>query len=657
MNTDPQFAAAAASDAYKDRSQSDVKKQRPILLNDGEYTVFAYKADPGSGFHGAAYQNKKTHEIIIAYRGTDPDIKGHARTMLQDVAADFVMVRDQLNPQKAAADAFTQEVLAKAEKSGLSKGQIIVAGHSLGGSLAEIEASKFGLCGVTFNSYGATDLNYGITEGGNKVVNYVMAGDPVSAASGHYGRVVALASDQDIANLRGSRYLDAHTGAIAPNPLLAMSLGDHSVTWFTGPNSVLKPENMAQAMRNYAQSRAAIDHFRGDVYDSRAELAVALNSTEHLNLESTYAHLSPRMQQQLVEYHASLVDSSIQDALEHNRVVDGATDALEQGSVLFQAGGQYVQRGADQLADGIRSTGHVVQQRADEASRIAWAAAPLDPGVAGGVALGAKAVGFAAHVEAEGLAQTSHLAGQAAHATGQFVAGLGQELKHGVEQGVHVYASAVQSRVHQAEAALVHRIDSSIENHARLGEMVDAVGHAYSDAKRTMSHGMDAAERAAGEAYDTLSHSGRWFGDVPAASRPTESVPDQVRAVVPTDPAHEVSDPRHPDSTNHALYNELHRRIPDASEARLLQFTAACHAHEITANNLQQVHFDRAGGQMLFRGSGMLATPASVDVRVPSPQPQQSILQIQQHDQQPQIAGWVPSQSAAIQQGPGLAGR
>jgi hypothetical protein len=89
----------------------------------------------------------------------------------------------------------------------------------------------------------------------------------------------------------------------------------------------------------------------------------------------------------------------------------------------------------------------------------------------------------------------------------------------------------------------------------------------------------------------------------------------------------------------------------------LLQFTAACHAHEITAHNLQQVHFDRAGGQMLFRGSGMLATLASVDVRVPSPPPQQFILQIQQHDQPPQMAGWIPSQSAAVQQGPGLAGQ
>ncbi|KRA33046.1 hypothetical protein ASD68_08295 [Rhodanobacter sp. Root627] len=656
MSLDPEVSAAAAVDAYEDRSRIQVSKQKEVDLHDHKYRVFGYAVSP-SGFHGTAYQSVATGEIIIAPRGTDPDVLHHTSVTVKDAIADYRMVRDRVNPQMDDARSFVREILDKAEKAGVPRDKITLAGHSLAGAEVEVLASEFGLRGMTINGYGAVDLGYGLPEGGDRVINYVMAGDPVSAASRHYGQVVTLASDQDLTKLRGARYLDADPGVIGPNPLLAMSLGDHSGTHFTGPDSVLKPENMAHARKNYAENKAAIDHFRGDVYDSRAELAVALNSTEHLNLESTYAHLSPRMQQQLMEYHASLVDSSIRDALEHNRVVEGATGALEQGSVLSQAGGQYVQRGADQLADGIRSTGHAVQQRADEASRIAWAAAPLDPGVAGGVALGAKALGFATHVEAEGLARTSHLAGQAAHATGQFVAGLGQELKHGVEQGVHAYASAVQSGVHQAEATLVHRIDSSIENHARLGEMMDAVGHAYSDAKRTMSHGIDAAEQAAGEAYDTLSHPGRWFGQTPAASQPAESLPDQVRAVVPADPAHEVSDPRRPDGTNHALYNELHRRIPDASEARLLQFTAACHAHEITAHNLQQVHFDRAGGQMLFRGSGMLATPASVDLRVPSPQPQQSILQIQQYDQQPQMAGWATSQSAAIQQGPGLAGR
>lgn len=658
MRTDPGISAAAASDAYSDLSRAEVVKGRPVALNGDEYTVFGYGADPDSGFHATAYQNKKTNGIIIAYRGTDPDIKAHTRTALQDAAVDFSMVRDRLNPQKSAADAFTQKILDKAERFGVPKSQVTVAGHSLGGTLAEIEASEFGLRGVTFNSYGAVDLGYDVPEGGDKIVNYVMAGDPVSAASRHYGQVVTLASDQDLARLRDARYLDAPIDAIPPNPLLGMSMGDHSITWFTGHDSVLKPENMAQAMRNYAQFKPAIDHFRGDVYNARAELALALNSTQHLNFESTYAHLSPRMQQQLAEYHAVTVDPVIRDALEHNRVAAGVTRALDQGSAISRAGGEYLQQGGEQAARGFRSVGQAVQQRADEVSRVAGTATPLDPVLAGGVAVGAKAFGHVAHAEAEGLARTSHLAGEAAHAAGQLAADVGQGLKHGVERGLHAYASAVQSGVHRGEAAIVRGVDDAIENHARLEKMVDAVGHAYADARRTVTRGADAVQRAAGDAYDTLSHPGRWFGQAPATASADAPRPARTHPAAPAEPALASGDPRHPDSANHALYSELHRRIPDASEARLLQFTAACHAHKITAQNLRQIHFDRDGGHMLFQGAGMWATPASVDVQAPSPQPQQSIQQIQQREQQrAQMMGWLPPQNVVGPQGPAFAGR
>ena len=90
----------------------------------------------------------------------------------------------------------------------------------------------------------------------------------------------------------------------------------------------------------------------------------------------------------------------------------------------------------------------------------------------------------------------------------------------------------------------------------------------------------------------------------------------------------------------------------------MLQFTAACHAHKITAQNLRQIHFDRGGGHMLFQGAGMWATPASVDVKAPSPQPQQSIEQIQQHDQQQaQMTGRLPPQNVVGPRGPAFAGR
>jgi peptidoglycan hydrolase-like protein with peptidoglycan-binding domain len=96
----------------------------------------------------------------------------------------------------------------------------------------------------------------------------------------------------------------------------------------------------------------------------------------------------------------------------------------------------------------------------------------------------------------------------------------------------------------------------------------------------------------------------------------------------------EASDPRNPESSTHDLYNELQRCVPDASENRLLQFTAACHENMITAENLTTLHLDEERMTLDFRGSGPLATPAQVDLSVPPPKPEQAVEQIQQFDEQ-----------------------
>jgi hypothetical protein len=116
-----------------------------------------------------------------------------------------------------------------------------------------------------------------------------------------------------------------------------------------------------------------------------------------------------------------------------------------------------------------------------------------------------------------------------------------------------------------------------------------------------------------------------------------------------------LDDPRNALNPDHALYNALKARIPDASENRLVQFTAACHANKITTENLGEIHFDRVNGQMKFDGgANLLATSAIVDLKAPSPEPQQSIQQIQQFDQnQAQVQTQIQAQNAQInQQGP-----
>jgi hypothetical protein len=114
------------------------------------------------------------------------------------------------------------------------------------------------------------------------------------------------------------------------------------------------------------------------------------------------------------------------------------------------------------------------------------------------------------------------------------------------------------------------------------------------------------------------------------------------------------SDPRNPNSADHALYNELQRCLPDATEERLMQFTAACHEHRINAGNLSGVHMDYDSMTLNIDTHGLMATPAVVDMSVPPPESEQSIRQIQQFDQQmDQIAQQSQERSAQMgQQGP-----
>jgi hypothetical protein len=114
------------------------------------------------------------------------------------------------------------------------------------------------------------------------------------------------------------------------------------------------------------------------------------------------------------------------------------------------------------------------------------------------------------------------------------------------------------------------------------------------------------------------------------------------------------SDPRNPNSTDHALYSKLQSCLPEATEERLMQFTAACHRHRINAGNLSGLHMDYDSMTLTINSHGLTATPAVVDMSTPPPESEQSIKQIQQFDQQmDQIAQQSQERSAQMaQQGP-----
>ncbi|WP_237650425.1 hypothetical protein [Xanthomonas translucens] len=367
MKSIDQALADAANDSYANRLRSDIDSPQAVFLDGKKYQVFGYAGDLATGFHATAYQSiDKPHNIIIAYRGTDPGLfagatkaekADHALTKLQDIAVDAKMVRDTVNTQTAAADAFTAQMIAKAARQGIPKDHVFAACHSLGGAVAEIEAAKYGLRGATFNGFGAADLIDGPPQPGFHLSNYRMAGDVVSAASPHLGEVVSLASQDDIQSLRAGRYLDAPVGAPPPNALIAMRLDDHGGQQHfnsKSPDNILHPQRFQEAAQRYAQHQTAIDQFGSDVSRARAELAQSLRQ---MHGHTGQGQLSPNVQRQVNEVLALQADPSIRAGIERNAPVQGAEHGLLYGAGFVHATGRAAHALDERVALAAREAG------------------------------------------------------------------------------------------------------------------------------------------------------------------------------------------------------------------------------------------------------------------------------------------------------------
>lgn len=609
MNPSAQVSAAAARDAYNDRPASDIdNKAKTIYLGGKAFTVFGYKSDPSTGFQATAYRSAEApHQIIIAYRGTELSGK--------DAAADFRMVRDRVNPQKADADAFTAAMIAKAEAHGIPMDQITVAGHSLGGTLAEIEAWEFKLHGATFNAYGAVDLGYGVPEGGTLVTDYVMAGDVVSAASRHFGQTIPLASDADIQSLIAGRYIDAAHGARAPNPLLVIRISDHSSAHFSpAPGShahgVLDPAVMARYAQHYAEHKQAIDRFRNDVYTERAEVALALRHAGDLDLPAIRSGLPPKVQQDLAEYHATLLDQYVRAPVEHNALFNGIEQGLGQTGASLRGAGRDIQGDTDEFTRDARAAGQHTQQRTDALARGVQQA-PLDPLTKLEAFAGMKAAGYGIRAETEGIAATSELAGHAMHAAARFAASETETVRDAVRQAAHVAGEAATDVVHKVEGKVVaanhayYKAEAAAERLIETGEGI----------RQSLSQVVDAAGHTAGRAYETATHPSEWFGHGEA----TKPRPQPFSA------------PGHP---QHAMYGALKKLLPQGtSEARLSQATAACHKAGIdNPRDIERIYVTDKAAIFMFKP--MWAATAQIDLTRPAPSIEQTLQQVQLHDQQ-----------------------
>lgn len=281
MSFGSQAYAGLADDSYRDRSAGirPSGEEERVTIEGVDYKILEHVDSKRTGYQGTIYRRVDGGEIVVAHRGTEQIWK-------DGVVTDGSMVLSRINPQANEAIELTRRAVALARQEGMQPGkttpEVTVTGHSLGGTLAQIAAHHFDLRGETFNAYGAASLDRRIPEGGDQVLNHVMAADTVSAASPHYGLVKVYATEKEVATLQASGYRSNRLlDVVTPDsPFLAAgaSLGSHSMHHFlpvdgkgARDRSVLDdPRASALAEEN----RRAIAGYRDDVEDLRRGITV-----------------------------------------------------------------------------------------------------------------------------------------------------------------------------------------------------------------------------------------------------------------------------------------------------------------------------------------------------------------------------------------------
>ena len=122
-----------------------------------------------TGFYAQTFYKNNT--VVISFRGTDIT-KGISEAK-KDIDNDLNMAKDCLPAQTVDAEKFYQET-----KDAFPNQNIILTGHSLGGSLAQIIGSETGAQTVTFNAFGTGGIVQDPTYTDN-ITNYGNPNDPV----------------------------------------------------------------------------------------------------------------------------------------------------------------------------------------------------------------------------------------------------------------------------------------------------------------------------------------------------------------------------------------------------------------------------------------------------------------------------------------------
>ena len=193
-----------------------VYSDRPADMNGWKQTA---QASADNGFHAKALE--KDGVVMVVFRGSDD---------MGDLRVDHQMLSGKLPDQFQNAVDFMEQVKAQNPNK-----KIVVTGHSLGGGLTELVASKYDdVLGISFDAVGTKSLvtsKAGIANGlkdNKNTINYVVQGDIISNSSAHVGNVTLV--DGVLDATKGNRTQSPHaignfSGAASNNSLSGVEKG------------------------------------------------------------------------------------------------------------------------------------------------------------------------------------------------------------------------------------------------------------------------------------------------------------------------------------------------------------------------------------------------------------------------------------------------
>lgn len=170
------------------------------------YTLVYPSVSGVGGF--AAYVFGKENVVVIAFRGTEPDIISEK---IENYRADASWVIGAIfgNTKTFDVEMIQAINLVATVHSKYPTARIYLTGHSLGGAIAQILGARIGLPTATYNAPGAADRLSDIAQilepladidfaNKGNVVNYIMQGDHISLAGHQIGSICTVAQTEKV---------------------------------------------------------------------------------------------------------------------------------------------------------------------------------------------------------------------------------------------------------------------------------------------------------------------------------------------------------------------------------------------------------------------------------------------------------------------------